>query len=83
MERYLENGTPFQVFVGRPGAEVAITDTHWNLEDMFNQALEAGLTPRRVKEHADGGAGEKGGAGGRPSWLSVVFSPLPRDAADA
>ena len=70
MRRYLENGAPFTVFVGQSGAEVPITDTHWNLEDTLNQAAEAGLALVRTKEHADGPGG------GRPSWLTLVFTPL-------
>lgn len=66
--RYLDNGVPFTVFVGTPGAETPVVDTHWNLEDTLNQALEAGLAPTRVKEHADGPAGSL------PSWISFVFS---------
>lgn len=65
--RYLDNGVPFTVFVGKPGAETPIVDTHWNLEDTLNQALEAGLALTRVKEHADGPAGSL------PSWISFVF----------
>ncbi|HSI07675.1 MAG: class I SAM-dependent methyltransferase [Rariglobus sp.] len=69
--RYLDNGVPFTVFVGTPGAETPIVDTHWNIEDTLNQALEAGLTLTRVKEHADGPAGTL------PSWISFVFTPSP------
>jgi SAM-dependent methyltransferase len=69
--RYLDNGTPFTVFVGQPGAETPIVDTHWNIEDTLNQALEAGLVLTRVKEHADGPAGSL------PSWISFVFTPSP------
>lgn len=66
---YLANGTPFTVHVGRPGAEIPIRDTHWNLEDTLNQALEAGLRLVRAKEHADGPVGSL------PSWLTLVFTP--------
>lgn len=65
--RYLDNGTPFTVFVGRPDSETPIVDTHWNLEDTLNQALEAGLHLVTVKEHADGPPGTL------PSWLTLVF----------
>jgi SAM-dependent methyltransferase len=37
MARYMDNGTPFQVVVGRPGAEVPVTDTHWNLEPCWGR----------------------------------------------
>lgn len=67
--RYLENGAPFTVLVGRPDAETPIVDYHWNLEDTLNQALESGLRLVRVKEHADGPPGSL------PSWLSLVFTP--------
>jgi len=69
LARYMDNGTPFRVLVGQPGAEVPIVDTHWNLEDTLNQALESGLTLTAVKEHPDG-------PGRCPSWLTFVFSPL-------
>ena len=68
MGRYMDNGTPFRVFVGKPGAETPIVDTHWNLEDTLNQALESGLRLIRVKEHADGPGAQ------RPSWVTFVFS---------
>jgi len=69
MSRYMENGVLFRVAIGQPGAETPVTDTHWNLAETFNQALEAGLTPIAVREHAD--------APGRPpSWLSLVFAQI-------
>lgn len=67
MEHYLKNGAPFHVHVGKPGAEILLSDTHWNLEDTISQALESGLSLRGIKEHADS-------AHPLPSWLSLIFS---------
>lgn len=70
-ERYMENGVPFQVFVGLPGKEIPIEDYHWNLEAMIAQSAAAGLALTGLKEHSDGKNGEP------PSWLSVVLGHAP------
>ncbi|MCC5836066.1 MAG: class I SAM-dependent methyltransferase [Opitutales bacterium] len=69
MAHYLENGKPFHVQVGRKG-QVEITDTHWNLEAMLQQASAAGFRLVTLKEHAD--------EAGRPypPWLSVVLERM-------
>jgi len=73
--RYMENGGPFQVFVGQPGKEIVIEDYHWNLEAMIAQATQAGLRLTELKEHSDGKNGEL------PSWLSLVLRPCRSDSS--
>lgn len=66
MDNYLNEGSPFRVTIGRDGNELCITDFHWSLTAMFEQARQAGLSVLEIQEHAD----EPGYS--LPPWLSLV-----------
>lgn len=51
---YRRSGTPFRVTLHDKDRELAITDTHWSLEDMSRQLQESGFAILRLHEVPDG-----------------------------
>lgn len=50
MRSYTDNGSAFEVEIGRDAATVRVTDYHWNLEAMTRQLDEAGFRLRKMYE---------------------------------